>query len=186
MEEDKRMWEDFKKGDKNALSKIYNQHVDLLFRYGKKFSQDNELLKDTIQDLFFDLINANSNLGTTDNIRFYLMRSFRHRLFRNLKKQGMLSGIIDESDLQAEIVYSVEEILISNERLSLRENMIQKGLSELSPKQREILFYRYTCDFEYSQICEIMSIKYDSARKQVFRALQSLKDKLPEKNLLEH
>jgi DNA-directed RNA polymerase specialized sigma24 family protein len=58
--------------------------------------------------------------------------------------------------------------------------MILKGLKAISPKQREILFYRFMCDFEYSQICEIMSIKYDSARKQVFRAIQALKDKLPD------
>jgi len=182
MDEDKRTWEDFKKGDKNALSKIYYQHVDLLFRYGKKFSSDSELIKDTIQDLFYDLINTRSNLGTTDNIRFYLINAFRHRLFRNLKKLGNLSKIVNESELQAEIVYSVEEVMISREELTYREQMIQQGLREISPKEREIIFYRFTCDFEYDQICEIMSLKYDSARKQVFRALKALKDKLPDKN----
>jgi len=179
---DNKLWEDFKKGDKNALSQIYSQHVDLLFRYGKKFKADSELIKDTIQDLFFDLIRTRSNLGTTDNIRFYLIKAFRRRLFRNLKKFGNLPTLVDESELQAEIVYSVEEALICKEELSHREQMIQQGLKKISPKQREILFYRFTCDFEYDQICEIMSLKYDSARKQVFRAITALKDKLPDKN----
>lgn len=179
---DNKLWEDFKKGDKNALSQIYCKHVDLLFRYGKKFSRDNELVKDTIQDLFFDLIRTRNNLGTTDNIRFYLIKAFRHRLFRNLNKPDNRSKTVNESELQAEIVYSAEDDLISREELTHREQMIQQGLKAISPKQREILFYRFTCDFEYSQICEIMSLKYDSARKQVFRALKALKNKLPDKD----
>jgi RNA polymerase sigma factor (sigma-70 family) len=182
MEEDKITWEDFKKGDKNALSQIYYQHVDLLFRYGKKFTTDKELVKDTIQDLFFDLINTRSNLGTTDNIRFYLIKAFRHRLFRNIKKASSGSYLVNESELQPEIVYSAEDDLISREELTHREQMILQGLKAISPKEREILYYRFTCDFEYDQICEIMSLKYDSARKQVFRAIKALKDKLQDKD----
>ncbi len=181
LEEDKRIWEDFKQGDKYALSQIYREHVGLLFRYGMKFSADRELIKDTIQDLFFDLIRTRSNLGTTDNIRFYLFKAFRRRLFLNLKKSGNLPRLVDESELQAEIVYSAEDALICTEQHSHREQIIQQGLKDISPRQREILFYRFTCDFEYDQICEIMSLKYDSARKQVFRALKTLKDKLPDK-----
>lgn len=183
MEQDKSTWEDFKTGDKNALSKIYYQHVDLLFRYGKKFSKDNELIKDTIQDLFFDLINRRRNLGTTDNIRFYLIKAFRRRLIRNLNKLNNRPKIIEESELEVNIVYSVEDALISNEDHTRRKLIIRQGLNEISPKQREILFYRFTCNFEYNQICDIMSLKYDSARKQVFRAINALKDKLPDKGL---
>ncbi len=47
------LWNDFIEGEKDALSKIYHQHVQLLFRYGKKFTSNEELVKDTIQDLFF-------------------------------------------------------------------------------------------------------------------------------------
>jgi len=179
---DNKLWEDFKKGEKYALPNIFYLYVNQLFRYGKKFSSDDELVKDTIQDLFFDLIRTRANLGTTDHIYFYLTKAFRHRLFRNLRKLSNLPKIVDESELQAEIVYSVEEALISREELTHREQMIQQGLKKISPKQREILFYRFTCDFEYSQICEIMSLKYDSARKQVFRAIKALKDKLPDKH----
>ena len=60
---------------------------------------------------------------------------------------------------------------------------MKKALAKLSPRQREILFYRYTCDFEYNQICEIMQLNYDSARKQVFRALKALKEVLTGKDI---
>ena len=181
MSEDNQIWEEFKSGDKNATSYIYYQYVQLLFRYGKKFTSDDELVKDAIQELFFDLIRTRANLGATDNIRFYLVKAFRRRILLELQKQPHFRES-DESENTSplSIIYSYEEELISRENLTRREQLVQKGLQKLSPKQREILFYRFTCEFEYDQICEIMKMKYDSARKMVFRGLKSLKEYLSE------
>jgi RNA polymerase sigma factor (sigma-70 family) len=170
------LWERFKKGDSEALSCIYNQHVQLLFRYGKKFTSDKELVKDTIQDLFYDLIRTRKNLGNTDSIKFYLIASFRRKLTVSLKKRQLNLDIDVEKKMDAEFCSIPEQELSESKELSAREKLIQEGLKSLSPKQREILYYRYTCNFDYEQICRITSLKYDSARKQNFRALQSLKN----------
>ncbi|HZL09251.1 MAG TPA: sigma-70 family RNA polymerase sigma factor [Prolixibacteraceae bacterium] len=181
---DDELWEDFRKGKKYALSHIYYLYVEKLFRYGKKFSTDDELIKDTIQDLFFDLILSREKLGTTDHIYFYLIKAFRRKLFLSLNGTKKMKQMDEAAEMQlANIVYSAEEDWIRKEQLTKKDEMVQKGLAELSPKQREILYYRYTCDFEYNQICEIMTMKYDSARKMVFRALQSLRENLSETNL---
>jgi RNA polymerase sigma factor (sigma-70 family) len=182
---DTKLWEDFKKGEKYALSNIYYQYADLLFRYGKKFSSDDDLVKDNIQDLFFDLIRTRTTLGTTDHIYFYLIKALRRRLFRSLSemKNQKLSDEYAETRT-ANIIYSIEDDWIQKEELTKKEEIVRKGLAELSPKQREILYYRFTCNFEYDQICEIMSMKYDSARKMVFRALKTLREHLTETNFL--
>lgn len=181
---DYQLWEDFKKGEKYALSHIYYLYVDQLFRYGKKFSPDNDLVKDIIQDLFFDLIRTRSNLGTTDHIYFYLIKAFRRKLLLSLKSPKNLRQTEEQLEmLEANIVYSVEEDWIQKEQLSKKEEIVRKGLTQLSPKQREILYYRFTCDFEYDQICEIMSMKNDSARKMVYRGLQTLREHLSDMNI---
>jgi len=186
MNSDKKIWDDFRKGKDQALSDIYNKYIQLLFRFGKKFSDDDELLKDTIQDLFFDLIRTRKKLGVTDNICFYLMASFRRKLVRNLshinKSIDQYSG--NEKEPEVNIVYSIETELIEKEELTEREKAVKEALAELSPGQREILFYRFTCNFDYGQICEIMKIKYDSARKQVSRALKSMKKALADSEII--
>jgi RNA polymerase sigma factor (sigma-70 family) len=139
------------------------------------------MIKDIIQDLFFDLIRKRHNLGTTDNIQFYLIKAFRRRLFQNLKKKNS-SNNVDKSSQQPSIISSIEDALIYKEEITQRKQLVRQGLREISPKQREILFYRFTCNFEYSLICKVMSLKYDSARKQVFRAIKALKDKVSQKN----
>lgn len=169
------LWDDFRKGDKYALSHIYYQYVDLLYRYGKKFSRDNDLVKDAIQDLFYDLIRTRKTLGPTNNILFYLMRSLRRKLVQNMKRDQLPENVKENSELELNIVYSFEEELIAREDLSRREQIIKECLMELNPRQREILYYRYTCNLDYDQICELMSLKYDSARKLVFRAIITLR-----------
>ncbi|HEY5591666.1 MAG TPA: sigma-70 family RNA polymerase sigma factor [Paludibacter sp.] len=180
---DTKLWEDFKNSEKYALTHIYYLYADPLFRYGKKFSSDNELVKDAIQDLFFDLIRTRDKLGPTDHIYFYLIKAFRRKLLKSLggTKNRILTD--DETEIySANIVYSIEDEWIQKEELTKKEEIIQKNLAELSPKQREILYYRFTCDLEYEQICEIMSMKYDSARKMVFRALKTLREHLTDVN----
>ena len=111
MKSDKEIWNDFRKGKNYALSHIYHQHVQSLFRYGKKFSSDDELIKDTIQDLFFDLIRTRENLGKTDNICFYLMRAFRRKLVKNLKNK-FPQNFSEDFELTPEIIYSAEHDFI--------------------------------------------------------------------------
>ena len=62
--------------------------------------------------------------------------------------------------------------------------VIRKVLSTITPKQREILYYRYSCDYSYAEICTLMSIKYDTARKMVFRALKSLREHMEPADLI--
>ena len=180
---DTKLWEDFKQGEKYALSLIYDRYAAKLYRYGKKFTSDDELVKDTLQDLFFDLIRTRYTLGSTDNIYFYLIKSIRRRLVQPKDGGKNLKLSDEEIDTQSiNIVYSIEDEWIHREELTKKEEIVRKGLAELSPKQREILYYRFTCDFEYEQICEIMSLKYDSARKMVFRSLKTLREHLAETN----
>jgi RNA polymerase sigma factor (sigma-70 family) len=176
VQSDKKIWADFKSGDKKATSNIYHENIQLLYRYGKKLTTDDDLIKDKIQELFYDLIRTRENLGSTDNIRFYLIKALRRRIFSELKKKSLFVEPADnENDC---FMASCEEELIEMENDRYRDEMVKKAVKMLSPRKREILFYRYSCNFEYNQICEIMNIEYDTARKLVFRGLSSLKEYL--------
>ena len=174
-----KIWDDFRKGSDEALSEIYFQNIQKLFHYGKKFTNNEELIKDTIQELFIDLIDSRQKLGKKDNISFYLFASLRRKLHRQTQKNNLFVYTEeDEKLIENENGFSTEDEIIHKESLTQRETNIKMALSKLSIKQREILYYKYTCDFSYDEICELMSLKYDSARKQVTRALKSLRSYL--------
>jgi len=180
------LWNDFRKGKNHAISKIYFKYIQILYRYGKIFSHDEELIKDTIQDLFYDLISTRDRLGETDNISFYLMASFRRKLVKNVRFQNLFFYTQDYNDNKKNIddyCYSSETALIRQEEMTIRIKTVRKAVKQLTAKQQEILFYRYACDFDYDQICEIMELQYDSARKQMYRALQSIKQKISKSDI---
>ena len=184
MVSDKVIWNNFRNGDGEALSFIYFQHIKQLFQYGMKYTKDRDLVLDSIHDLFEYLLIKRENLGETDNIRFYLMRSLRRQLVQNLKKQEKFSKISSDDAFGPNIVFAVEEQIINAEFSKEREMKIRTALNELSPRLREILYYRFTCNLDYDQICELMSLTYDSARKMMFRALKSLKKTLSDSYIL--
>jgi DNA-directed RNA polymerase specialized sigma24 family protein len=49
------IWESFKAGNKEAFAQLYNQYVQVLFRYGTKLCPFDDLVKDAIQEVFLDL-----------------------------------------------------------------------------------------------------------------------------------
>jgi RNA polymerase sigma factor (sigma-70 family) len=170
------VWEDFKNEQEYALSYIYEQNIDFLFFYGKKFSDDKDLILDTIHDLFCYLIHTRKKLGETNNIRFYLITSFRRRLLKEIQHKNKQLLIGENFQLEAnDFIFSTEEDLIRNEEDVKRMKMIRRGINELNAKQREILYYKFTCEFDYDQICDIMSISYDAARQLVSRAINLLR-----------
>lgn len=179
MLDDKNIWEDFKNGKEYALSYIYHQNIDFLFIYGKKFTGDEDIILDTIQDLFYYLIQTRNSLGETDNIQFYLITSFKRRLFREIQKRNRQVAINENYQLEIDFSFSVEEE-ISEEDYSKKAKLIRQGISELNARQREILYYKFTCDFDYDQICEIMSVNYDTARQLVSRAIATMRKYLSE------
>ncbi len=181
MKEDQYIWGEFKNGEEYALSHIYHQNIDFLFFYGKKITRNEELILDIIHDLFYELIRSRKNLGRTDNIRLYLLTSFRRKLIREIQQKKKHEDNYKEIEIQPNIVFSVEEDLISTEEKSHRLELVRKGMKELNLKQREVLYYKFTLGFDYQQICEIMSITNDTARQLVSRAIQSLKKFLSEK-----
>ncbi len=177
MEEDIQIWDRFKSGDKSALSEIYFQHFDAMFQYGIRFKNDPEFIKDSIQEVFIKIIQAKERLNTTNNIRYYLLKALKNAMIKELTKSNKID-YFEEHPLKFEGVFSLEEEMADKEKVSSKEKMLVNALGSLSARQREIIYLRYECSMEYEQICNIMKLKNDSARKLVFRAIGSLKSML--------
>ena len=183
MKNDQKIWEDSRNGDKAALSRIYFEHFHSMYQYGIKFNGDAEFIKDCIQEVFFRLIRSGSKLGPTDNIRFYLFRALKNEIFKESERKRKLESAMDASH-EFRLSFLAEEQSIETEVELQKENALVQALGTLSPRQREIIYLKYECEMNYRQICEIMDLKSDSARKLVFRAVQSLKEIIEEKSVV--
>ncbi|MGQ1889741.1 RNA polymerase sigma factor [Thermophagus sp. OGC60D27] len=178
MADDKILWENFKQGKNSALSAIYNQHADFLYYYGLKFTSDEAMVLDVIHDLFLTLIKSRNNLGDTENIRLYLLKAFRRLILKAMKGAGIYSSIDTSYVPSDEVSFSIEEEIMERETREEQKETLSRALQSLKSRQQEILYYKFTCGFDYEEICEIMGIPYDTARQLVSRAIQTLRKKI--------
>lgn len=145
-----------------------------MFQYGIRFKDDPEFIKDCIQEVFLKLIKAGEKLGSTENIRFYLFKSLKNTIYKEIDKSHRIE-LEGSVWLKFDAPFTFEEEIEEKENVSNKEKALLKALNKLSKRQREIIYLRFECGMEYEEICDIMQLKNDSARKLVFRAIKSLK-----------
>jgi RNA polymerase sigma factor (sigma-70 family) len=177
-------WNSFLAGDKEAFAHFYNLHVEALYRYGTKLCCDSNLVKDAIQEVFLDLyLKRQKNRINPEKLRYYLILSLKHNLIRKLKKNRKL---IDDKECEMlfEPEYSIETAIIEDERETEINNRVQTLLKKLPAKQKEALYLRYNEALEYQEIAEILNISVESARKQVYRAIHSIRDQLSKQSFV--
>jgi RNA polymerase sigma factor (sigma-70 family) len=177
------VWDKFKGGDESALSGIYHNHIDALYNYGIKFNSNGDFVKDCIQELFFELINHRANLGSTNNIRFYLLKSLRRKIARNGKVLHLrFENNIDE--LNSNSVPSIENELIDEEVNFEMQGKIKVLLQKLSKRQKEAIYLKFYQELSYEEISAIMSISYQSSRTIIFKAIKTMRMEVGNSNII--
>jgi len=177
--DDTQLWLSFKNGDENAIIFIYNEYYPVLYRYGLKFSPQSALIEDVIQDFFTDLIKNRQTLGNTDNILFYLLKSFRRLLFRKLQQKSRydLSGEITD-DYFFDVEWAADRDLLDREEEISRANLLSVALNELTPRQKEAIYLRFNKELEYAEIAQIMGISVEACRNLISKAIANLKKQI--------
>lgn len=172
------IWNAFNKGDEQAFNYLYRTYVHELYRFGSQYSRDSSLVKESIQNLFIYLRKKRGSLSEVTNIKGYLFRSIQREIIKNIKASASLE-LFDENFLEShfEIEVSPEVSLIRNESESQRKMQVQRGLNQLTTKQRKAILLFYEEELSYKEIAEIMNFsEVKTARKLIYRALASLKE----------
>jgi RNA polymerase sigma factor (sigma-70 family) len=169
------IWEKFVKGDDRALSSLYFDFFDSLLNFGMKYSSDRFLVEDCIQNLFVGLLKNRHRQNRVQNIRFYLFKGIRNQLaYEKRKTRKLIPTDTDETDFR--ISYSVENRLIAAETDEFQAKFLKMVTENLTSRQKEALFLKFNCGFDYIQIAELMQISVESVRTLIYRTLKSVKD----------
>lgn len=171
-------WQSLKNSDKTILSKIYITYADKMFRYGMSIIADKDFIKDCIQDVFVDLWKYRENLSNTDNIKFYLFKSLRNKIY-NLSAKEKKSSSLDKKKLQTVLISSHEDMLIDDQRDKHIQQALANGLENLPQRQREVIRHLYFENHSYEETSEVMSINIRSVYTLAWKALSSLRKSLP-------
>lgn len=172
------LWQQLKLGQKQALEHIYRTHIQYLLEYGYRFTADQSLVEDCIQDLFIEIWKNRKGLGNTTAIRPYLLVSLRRKVIRKIQQtqKKMSDQTPDEVDFEVEL--AIDEAIVAQETSNERQQQLQAAFEQLSKRQKEALYLKYFQNMDYDAICETMDISYQSARNLIFKGIQALKEKI--------
>lgn len=173
---DAELWAKFKGGDDGSLASIYADNSKRLYLYGLKLTKSHAIIEDSIQDLFTDLVRNRKNLGDTDNILFYLLVSFKRRLLRQIQKEKRYNLKDKNEGFVFDITYSIEHDIIRKESSDIKLQSLQQAINQLTPRQKEAIYLRFTEELEYAEVAEIMEMSVEASRNIIYKAIKSLKD----------
>lgn len=175
-EEAARLWNQFRAGKGEALGKLISHYYQDLYSYGSRFTTNEELLKDCIQEICLELWKNRRTISETDYVKFYLLKSLRRRLVKELQKKKpaqLDEGTLFYAGYDSELPR--ESLIIRDEQLKTLALKMRKLLNQLSRRQQEVIYLRFYMDADINEIAAIMSVSKQSVYNHLHDSLKRLK-----------
>lgn len=159
------------------FTELYDQSIDNLFAFGSRMTNDREMLKDCIQDVFVKLYTKRGELENVSNIESYLYVSLRNRLNDEFRSNSRISdNDVSSAEGMESLTDNDETVRLEKIEDTNRINMtVDRFMQCLSPRQRQIINLYYIEQLKYDDICRIMGINYQSVRNLMHRSISRLR-----------
>ncbi len=169
-------WNNFRQGDAHAFSEIMQTCYQDLFKYGSRFTPDDELVKDAIQNIFLTLWKNRETIGDTQFVLFYLIKSLRREIHRQLQQYKHTSHFDEEyTSSLFDLCPDAESAMIHDETSLELTAKIKKILGGLPRRQQEVIYLRFYMNADADQIAQIMAISKQSVYNLLHDALKKMK-----------
>ena len=170
---DRILWQMLREGDREALNEIYRRNINVLYSYGAKITSDHGLVEDSIQEVFITIWEKRDKLKDTTSIKFYLFKSLKRRIFRNIKNSQKFGFQYDFSESALAQRLKTEPATENLDKATIKK--IHHSLSKLTNRQKEIVYLRFYAKLEFSEIAEVMDLSKKATYKLLSRAIERLK-----------
>ena len=169
--EDQALWQQFLKGDLAAYAVIYKKYFGALLQYGSRITNDQDLVKDCIQDLFVKIWNGRERLNATTSIKYYLFTSLRNKLLDYLRSSKHKL----ESSFSVHSERMIAEIVVPELGDSGQKEQVLKAISRLSKYQQTLLHMKFNEERSNVEIAQELGITIQSVYNAVFKTLRFLR-----------
>lgn len=164
-----------KQGNAEAYTVIYNRYFDELYLHAYQRLKDNDEAQDVIHELFAALWNKKEELVVRSSLSAYLYTSVRNRIMDVIAHKQVETKYVSSLQNFLETGYCVTDHQIRERQLAA---LIEKGISELPPKMREVFELSRKQVMSHKEIAVQLNLSEQTVRKQVNNALKILRSKL--------
>ncbi|MNE39883.1 RNA polymerase sigma factor [compost metagenome] len=169
-------WKKFLKGDRNSFEKIYNSNFKSLFLYALRFSKDDDLIKDVIQNVFINFWEKRNYIKEVKNVTVYLHRSVRNELLNRKRQEDKYAfDVLDEQVYAFDFELPLEARIIKKEELKETRQRLKHALKNITDRQKEILYLKYVKGMTFEEISDTIGITVKASYKLHARAISSIR-----------
>lgn len=165
-------------GDTEQFGTLVERYEAKLLRYGRKFTYNEEDIKDLVQNVFVKTYQNIQSFDTSARFSPWIYR-IAHNVFVSHLRQKSRNPLllVDFDTFIAHPVYD-DPLEREIEQAEIREQ-VEKSLEKLSPKYREVLTLHYQEDMSYKDIAEILQVPVGTVGIRLKRAKDALKAAYP-------
>lgn len=178
---EQQIWQNIKNNNTESLKELYQLYHQVLFNYGRKITTDQQLVEDAIQETFISIWKYRLTVAVPASIKQYVLKTFRNQLFTIFKQRA--GTTYTEESLNFSFEISFDHKIIEGEDAIELSATINKAISKLTDRQREIIYYRFYENLSFEEIGQIMNMQTRATYKLSARALTVLKEIMGPGNL---
>ncbi|TMI74298.1 MAG: sigma-70 family RNA polymerase sigma factor [Bacteroidetes bacterium] len=172
---EKELLQGLQQNHEEALASLMKMYYANLYNYGARFTKDDGLIKDCIQEVFISLWQRRETAESILSPRYYFLRAIKNKVLKAIHKNV---DKISSADLQGEYDFfhdfSIEQVIAEKQVSKEKAIKLRNVLSLLSKKQKEIIYLKYYQYLDHGQIAELMNI----SRQSVYNLLHEVIHKL--------
>ncbi len=170
-------WRQLKQGNTEALGYLYDTYIDRLFHAALKMTDNRELAKDALQEIFIEIWHYRASIGDVNHSYSYLVKVLKSIILKKVKRKMVVSELHDnEQRLQEE--KNIEESIITSEWITERKSRLNIALAQLTSRQKQVVRLRFFEGLTYEQIAIKLSMNYQSVNNLAFRAMINLRKQM--------
>jgi RNA polymerase sigma factor (sigma-70 family) len=162
--------------DEQALAAIMRKYYTSLYNYGSRFTSDEGLIKDCIQEVFISLWQRRENAASILSPRYYLLRAVKNKVLKSLHQHNIRSGTValeEEYDFLQE--FSVEKLIIDKQMSEEQASILRKTMAQLSKRQHELIYLKFYQHLDHAQIAGLMNLSRQSVYNLLHETIQKLR-----------
>ncbi len=168
-------------GDKDLFGELIDRYEAKLTRYVMRFTQQRDDVSDIIQVIFIKAYTNLQSFDTSRSFNSWVYRIAHNESVNHLKKQGGQKISFIDFDTFFPHPFAKEE----SDTLALsREDreQLEKSLSGISPKYREVLVLYYYDELGYQEIADVLHIPIATVGVRIRRGKEALQKILKANN----
>ncbi|MEO9023310.1 MAG: sigma-70 family RNA polymerase sigma factor [Ginsengibacter sp.] len=178
-------WEGLRSGSEKDLHSLYILYYNDLLRYGLSLTDDLEMSKDYINQVFLNLWNNRDKLPEVKNPKAYTITCYKNKIIFRKKTSGNLKIVyVDNAIHHSPITSSCEETLIELQEYEKLKQKLNTVLSSLTERQRELITLRFIDEMSYEEIAAHLSISVRTVYNSIHESLKLLRTQVNKKDFL--